>query len=246
MAKQNCNRMELYIITGSSRGIGKALVEKILDRKDVEVYGIARSNSITHPQFHFIPSDFTSPEALEGIALPEAKSFSKIVLVNNAGMLGEVNHLGKLSGKAIVDVFTVNAIAPALLMNKFLRLYENINAEKVVINVSSGAGRHPIASWSTYCSSKAALDMLSQTAQAEQNEAGARVSIFSVAPGVVDTQMQGEIRSKPKEAFSQIERFISLKESGNLASPESVAVQLLKIVATPDRFHEVVLDVRNL
>ncbi|HUX54634.1 MAG TPA: SDR family NAD(P)-dependent oxidoreductase [Williamwhitmania sp.] len=238
--------MELFIITGSSRGIGKALVEKILDRNDVEVYGLSRTNTNSHPQFHFIPVDFVSTNNLQHLSLPDGTPYSKIVLVNNAGMLGEVNHLGKLNSKTIVDVFAVNTVAPALLMNKFLSHYAESKAEKVIINISSGAGRHAIASWSTYCASKAALDMLSQTAQMEQNEVGEKVSIFSVAPGVVDTQMQAEIRTKPKESFSQIERFISLKESGNLASPESVAVLLLKIVATPDRYHEVILDLRNL
>lgn len=238
--------MELFIISGSSRGIGKALVDKILDRDDVEVYGLSRTNTNSHPRFHFIPVDFVSTNNLQNLSLPDGTTYSKIVLVNNAGMLGDVNHLGKLNSKTIMDVFAVNAIAPALLMNKFLSQYAESEAEKVIINVSSGAGRHAIASWSTYCASKAALDMLSQTAQMEQNEAGGKVSIFSVAPGIVDTQMQAEIRTKPKESFSQIERFISLKESGNLASPESVAVQLLKIAATPNRFHEVILDVRNL
>jgi Dehydrogenases with different specificities (related to short-chain alcohol dehydrogenases) len=244
--KQNYNYMELYIVTGSSRGIGKALVEKLLERPNMHVCGIARTNTILHPQFNFIQADFTSIKALQAISLPDGLPYSKIVLINNAGILGEINHLGKLNSKIIVDTFTVNTIAPTMLMNSFLEYYSTSKAEKVIINVSSGAGRHAIASWSTYCASKAALDMLSQTAQMEQNEIGNMVSIFSVAPGVVDTQMQTEIRTKTKESFSQIDRFISLKKNGNLSTPEITAVQLLKIAATPDRYHEVILDVRNL
>ena len=110
----------------------------------MHVCGIARTNTILHPQFNFIQADFTSIKALQAISLPDGLPYSKIVLINNAGILGEINHLGKLNSKIIVDTFTVNTIAPTMLMNSFLEYYSTSKAEKVIINVSSGAGRHEV------------------------------------------------------------------------------------------------------
>lgn len=237
--------MNLFIITGTSRGIGYAIANQALQQADAKVLGIARTNSISSPNYRFIKADFTSIEEVNAIVFPPDEGFSKITLINNAGMLGDVNRLGELAIKSIADTIAVNITAPAILMNRFLNAYAQSNAQKVIINISSGAGRKAISSWSVYCTTKAAIDMLSETAQQEQIELGANTKVFSVAPGVVDTAMQTGIRSVEKTRFSQLDRFVELKQKGLLSSPESIAEKLLLLVNHPQKFSEVILDVRK-
>ena len=237
--------MDLFIITGTSRGIGLALAERVLQQPNAIVLGIARTNTISNPNFSFHKADFTSEQEVNGIVLPTDKGFSKIVLVNNAGMLGDVDRMGKLSTKSISETIAVNLAAPAILMNRFLDYYSKSKAQKVIINISSGAGRRAIPSWSIYCATKAALDMLSEVVQQEQIELGTDTKIFSVAPGVVDTSMQKQIRSAKTNNFSQVDRFLELKQKGLLDTPESVAEKILQLSEKAHTFSEVILDVRK-
>jgi len=237
--------MELYIITGTSRGIGLALAKRALNQPNTTVLGIARTNTLSHPNFMFQQANLTSVDVVNAIEFPADTGFSKIVLVNNAGMLGDVHPLGETESQSIIETIAVNITAPALLLNKFLGFYANSKAQKVVINISSGAGRRSIPSWSVYCATKAALDMLSKVAQHEQIEKETNTKVFSVAPGVVETAMQEQIRGVEKTSFSQVDDFLELKQKGMLVTPESVAEKLYLLAENPDRFSEVVLDVRK-
>jgi benzil reductase ((S)-benzoin forming) len=88
--------------------------------------------------------------------------------------------------------------------------------------LSSGAASTAYAGWSSYNAGKAAVDHWVRTVGAEQSpETGCRV--IAVAPGVVDTAMQGEIRAVDEDAFPAVERFRELKESGSLISAEQAA-----------------------
>jgi len=237
--------LELFIITGTSRGIGLAFAERVLRQNDTVVFGIARTNSIINPNFNFLRTDLVSEQQVNEIHLPIDNGFTKIILVNNAGMLGDVHHLGEMENQSIAKTIAVNLTAPTLLLNRFLHFYASSKAQKIVINISSGAGRRAIPSWSVYCATKAALDMVSETAQQEQIEKGTNTRIFSVAPGVVDTAMQEEIRSVEQANFSQVNRFQELKKKGELASKEKVAENLLQLATHPEKFSEVILDIRT-
>jgi benzil reductase ((S)-benzoin forming) len=132
-------------------------------------------------------------------------------------------------------------------MNSFIRSYQQESFTKIILNISSGAGRHPFESWGLYCSSKASLDMLSRVIEAEQNllPIGKRVRVFSVAPGIVDTEMQSEIRKTSVAQFPKLETFIDYYKNKQLADPKEVARKLITILLHPDEFHEVIMDVRS-
>ena len=87
--------------------------------------------------------------------------------------------------------------------------------------------------------------MYSQVADAEQQTAASKwpVRVFSVAPGIVDTQMQDEIRATPEADFGDLPRFVAYKQNGNLTSPEAVARKLMELMARLPK--EVLLDVRQ-
>lgn len=232
-------------ITGSSRGLGKALAEVLLE-EGWSVTGIARNSTIAHDHYHHLQADLTKPwqEWLPGI-FQEHPPGSRLLLINNAGTLGEVGYMGALETDALARTYALNVIAPALLLNEFIRRYPQL--DKLALNISSGAGQYPVDGWGAYCSSKAALDMLSEvTAHEATLSRNAHIKVFSVSPGVIDTAMQEQIRQTDKRSFSRVSYFLDLKKGKRLADPEEVARQLLLLIDHPREFKEVKQDVRKL
>ena len=134
------------------------------------------------------------------------------VLINNAGWIGQIDYFGKLEAQNIQAIHNINTIAPALLMNEFVRKYhDSKNTECTVINISSGAAKKGIDGWSGYSSSKAALNMMTEAAQEEANKSNSKIKFFALSPGVVDTNMQEDIRSAPENGFSLLGKFKGLK-----------------------------------
>jgi len=65
----------------------------------------------------------------------------KIYLINNAGALGFIKPIGKLTAASIISSYTLNLIAPSVLANAFIECYNTTDAEKVILTISSGAGK---------------------------------------------------------------------------------------------------------
>jgi benzil reductase ((S)-benzoin forming) len=140
----------------------------------------------------------------------------------------------------------VNLVAPMLLMRRFLRMTEGIAMLRRIINISSGAGRRPIAGWSGYCAAKAGLDMASRVAALEAESRRHAVEVVSLAPGVIDTDMQATVRSQPEEAFADVERFRRMKAEGQLRPAEDVAADILRAESEGRLKGDPVLDLRSL
>jgi benzil reductase ((S)-benzoin forming) len=223
--------MHYFLITGASQGLGRALAEAILERPDTWVLGISRHATIEHPHYQHQPLDLSDIEAVEHnltkIFVPrlDATSFT---LINNAGTLGEISYVGELPNEHFQFVFDLNVVAPAMLMNTFLRAYGSLESiPRTILNITSGAAQRPIDGWAAYCASKAALNSLSETAQKEQELRGSGVRIWALAPGVVDTAMQEHIRTADVAQFSEQEKFAELHAEDQLRKPEDVAVHIL-------------------
>ncbi len=242
--------MNYYIITGASKGIGRAIAEELLKDENNFVVGVSRTNSINHPNYRYQPLDFSDIPAVEHnlqkVFLPYADA-ERLVLINNAGVLGDIGYVGEgMPNERFEFVFDVNVIVPAMLMNTFLQVYQQLQVPKVIVNISSGAGKYPVDGWASYCASKAALDMLSMTVQKEQEVRGNNVKVYALSPGVVDTAMQEHIRESDAERFSNVERFREYKASGALASPEEVGSKIIQFLHNTDNYNEVIVDVRNM
>ena len=225
----------VFFITGSSRGIGLALKENLLS-KAYQVFGLSRSTQQKEKNFAPISIDLSDEEQLENFVFPDLKEGVKdVFLINNAGTIGPVLKFQNQSITDIKTLFTLNLIAPSLLMRSFINKYDHLNIN--ILNISSGAANNDIEAWSTYCSSKAALDRLSSVIKLERPD----INLLSIAPGVVDTQMQEEIRNAKASEFPALNGFNSLKTTNQLKSPAEVAEKLIYFLLNPsestsDRF----------
>ena len=190
----------MVIITGTSRGIGKAIAEHYLSEGKT-VIGIGRNHTIEHSNYTPVMCDLSIPDSVEKLSFPDLNSH-ELVFINNAGILGAVNYFERLPGDELAKVMQVNLFSGAMILQKLLQQTDKNLSFKAVF-ISSGAGKNPVASWASYCASKAAVDLFCQTIQLEEHQLGrSTFSCLSVAPGVVDTEMQSLIRSSSKETFS--------------------------------------------
>lgn len=221
---------EIYIITGVSSGIGKALAE-LLVSKNKQVLGIGRNTcGLSSENYDFISCDLSNLDSVKALQLP---GFSgAVTLINNAGVLGEIDRISTGQDIDFEGVFHVNTLAPLILTQKVYSMVAD-KSDFTLVNISSGAAKRAIPSWAAYCSSKAALNMWSECFALEEKELGNTPKVYCVAPGVIDTNMQVHIRAAHSDSFSSHERFVELKESGQLSTPEETAIKLLQLLSLP-------------
>jgi len=231
--------MNLYIVTGVRRGLGEALARRIAASKDNELIGISR------PEVDLADSAAIA-RALEDIGRRiSGKRYAKAVLINNAGVIEPVAPLDRADPAEIERNLGVNLVAPMLLMRHFLGITEHVPLRRV-INISSGAGRRPIFGWSAYCAAKAGLDMATRVMALEAQVRGLAIEVVSLAPGVIDTGMQGTVRSVSAEDFVDVERFRQMKAEGALRPADDVAADILAAEAEGRLTGDAVLDLRAL
>lgn len=227
--------MQIYIVTGASKGIGGELFEQ-LKETEVVVIGIARSNPQNHE--NFVEIDLTNREArqglLERLLTPYLETADSFTLINNAGTVEPIGKLGTLSADALQQAIELNLTAPIELSNEFIGVLSNTRVKKQIINISSGAGRNAYEGWGIYCTTKAGLDQFSKVIRLEQGRVEDPVGIVSIAPGIIDTGMQETIRSSDADGFPMLEQFINYKEEGKLRSAEATAQLLIEWMEKED------------
>jgi benzil reductase ((S)-benzoin forming) len=227
-----------FVIVGVSSGIGLALCEHFLAQGN-RVIGIGRKSSIQNQSFGFLSLDLLDEDAIEQFDFPQLDDF---VFIYNSGVLGEILPISAQSDSNAKAVFQVNYLAAVTLTKKVLKQ----DSCKQIIYISSGAAKRAIPSWAQYCASKAALDMFAETLQLELQAEKADLIVRSIAPGVVDTPMQAQIRSTSEEDFPSVQNFKDLHENGDLVSPEIVAEKLAKVIGAPQNFEGVCLSLRDV
>lgn len=240
--------MNYFFITGTGRGIGKALAELILHNENNFIYGLSRSNGIKNKNFQFLKTDLNDTYKVKSFEFPEFINPESIILVNNSMSQSEIIHLGKRTSEDIIECYNVNILSPSLLMNNFIGKYQDTKCRRIILNISSGAAFKPIEAWSTYCATKAALAMMIEVTDLEQKlkHPDNPVYVFSVSPGVVNTDAQRNIRKTSPEDFSMVGKFIEFYETNQLAEPEDVAVKLYGIIQNPEKFDKVAFNINEI
>ena len=135
--------------------------------------------------------------------------------------------------------------APMHLTSAFLRATANWPGQRKVLNISSGLGRRAMASQAGYCAAKAGMDHFTRCLALEEALKANGAKVCSLAPGVIDTDMQEQLRSADGQAFPDQSSFLNLKSSGSLASPDAAAKRVLAVLARADFGVNPVADVRD-
>ena len=249
--------MELVILTGTSRGLGRAMAERLLgtDRllltisrqPDPSLQAQAGERGAPLEQWALdLAHDIGAAARLEvWLRKQDPARLRAATLINNAGALGHVGPLQDGDAEATAAALRVGLEAPALLSAAFLRATDGWGIARKVLNISSGAGRRAIAGWSVYCAAKAGLDHLSRVVAEDEARRPNGAKIVSLAPGVIDTDMQSQLRAADAAGFPDQPRFRELKASGQLASAEEAAARVLAYLARPDFGANPVADVRD-
>lgn len=231
----------LTIITGASKGLGFELTRQSLKAGDTVVTMERRPSKALVEEADKIGCNFIqfTADLLDRkgavellmwlLSDKEYAEHDRLILINNAGVLGPVGPIENASPQVAVDCIRVNFEIPVLLTQAFLNETRSWKGERRVMNISSGAGRKSVPGWAMYCSTKAALDRFT-----------------AVAPGVVNTGMQGSIRASSKEDFPNVDRFIDLEKDGKLQSPEDTAKRLLNYLNSDEFGKEPISDIRNI
>ncbi|MBH0228658.1 (S)-benzoin forming benzil reductase [Halobacillus yeomjeoni] len=235
--------MQYAIVTGASRGLGESIARQLIE-KNVNIIGVSRNENETlkthaeqrNVEYTHIPCDLSNPEDLEsGLDQMKEMAFHDdthyVYLINNAGVIEPIDTVGNLEASAVQQHIQVNLTAPILMVNRLIQEANDRDIRMSVINITSGAAERAVHGWSTYCSTKAAINRFTETLALEQKGKGHIILAFS--PGVMDTDMQGEIRSSNEEQFAEVEKFKELKRSGALRSPDQVAAVLLDLINQP-------------
>ncbi|MDB0005330.1 SDR family NAD(P)-dependent oxidoreductase [Candidatus Poseidoniaceae archaeon] len=228
---------QTYVVTGASKGLGRALALALasdghpvfaLARPSTELDGIGELLASLAPGSRSIECDLSDPTSIATAACLISEQTTFVAgLVHNAGAIAPVKPMDKVDASDWARSIQVNLVGVQDLTQRIYSLLGGEQQSRITV-ISSGASMRPIGSWSAYCVSKAGLDMWSRC-MAEEGRAN-NISSISIAPGVVDTSMQKEIRSVPSEDFPSLKTFIDLHENGHLASSETVASQLFPLV----------------
>ena len=219
--------MTTYIVTGTTRGIGRSLAAVILD-KGHDLYTLSRSSDHRNGHWQNLQCDLRrSNEVVDAMQRILDQAFrqapDEIVLVNNAGQLAPMGPIETATAHQIIEHLHVNQGAPIILISTFMRLSRGLALRRRIINISSGAARFAYAGWALYCASKAALDMITRCVAAEQMHGDDPISICTVGPGKVDTRMQEQIRESDPVQFPSQPDFVKAKKRGDLLDPDHVA-----------------------
>ena len=221
----------LAIVTGVTSGIGLAIAEH-LHAAGFAIYGVARSAdklaACAVPMVGVERCDLSDLDAVEGcLSGLSLAPYRYVVLVNNAGSLDPIGRFDQLDARAVNGTMVLNGLAPLLLS---ATLYNKLPASCVgrVVQITSGAAHRPVAGWTSYCASKAAMWRGTEVIATEMDTE--RCQIMALSPGVVATAMQAQIRQQSSEQMPDVAWFQQMAEEGKLATPDRPASYLVELL----------------
>lgn len=229
----------VFIVTGASRGIGKAVVLQSLLKFNARVVAVARSGELLEElraeaaklgkesSLEVLKGDVTE-ESLPRHAVNRAvdKWGQLDGVIANAGVLEPIASVADGPVQGWKRLFDVNFFSIITLVQEALPQLRKSKGS--IIMISSGAASKGYRGWGAYGSSKAALNHLASTLSVEEPE----VTSIALRPGVVDTDMQVLLRSNGLEAMKEDhQKFVDLHKSGKLIHPDQPGYVIAALAA---------------
>jgi NAD(P)-dependent dehydrogenase (short-subunit alcohol dehydrogenase family) len=248
---------DLYILTGASRGMGLGMAQQLLQASHSLLCISRQTNDALAPwaASHGAALTQWQQDLAQGVAASErlrawlhnqaVGDWASVTLINNAGVIPRIGPMSEADPADLGHALRVGLEAPMQLTAAFLAATENWRLPRKVLNISSGLGRRAMASQAGYCAAKAGMDHFTRCLALEEalKPQGARVC--SLAPGVIDTDMQVQLRGADASAFPDQAGFIQLKSAGQLTSVDAAAARILAFLARPDFGANPVADIRD-
>ena len=236
---------KVAVVTGASRGLGVGVAEAALDAgMSVVVCSRSKPALSQSPRLAALELDVSKAADVDRLAQETVARFGQIDLwVNNAGVLDPVGPLRSADPTELARHFEVNVLGVVLGSRAFLRVLHETDRRGVLLNISSGAARKPYVGWAPYCAGKAAIDGLSEVIALEE---GDRVRVHAVAPGVIDSPMQAQVRTHDPAWFPALSKFTETHAAGGLVAPRVAGEALLALAFDPTAARsEVCMDLRD-
>lgn len=253
-------KQHLYIVTGASRGMGAAIAHRLL-AADHHLLCIARRRNdalaveadrtgATCEQWRL---DLAQPidaatRLHRWIGAQDSALLGSATLINNAAALSRIGPVDEDDDADLSTAIRVGLEAPLLLSAAFLRAtrgWKGWAGKTRVLNISSGLGRRAMAGVAPYCAIKAGLDNLTRAMALDEARRPNGARLVSLAPGVIDTDMQAHLRAADDAGFSDKSSFVGLKDNGQLTSTDEAAARVIAYLARPDFGSNVLGDVRD-
>ena len=247
----------LFIITGASRGMGLAMARQLLQPNNTLLCISRNANETLAVQAKQAAARLlqwkqdltlgarTSARLEQWLREQPGSSFASATLINNAGVIPRIGPLSDADADDLSNALRAGLEAPMQLTSAFLRATQSWAGVRKVLNISSGLGRRAMASQAGYCAAKAGMDHFTRCVAMEEALRPNGAKVCSLAPGVIDTGMQEQLRAADSAAFPDQASFVNLKTSGALASPEEAARRVLSVLMRADFGTNPVADVRD-
>jgi benzil reductase ((S)-benzoin forming) len=241
----------ITLITGASRGMGEAIALACAARGDC-VLGLSRGHSdrLAAAGAEQWPVDLAdaAPVAQRLARWLQAQAgqpHAGVTLINNAGVIAPLRDLARIDAADTAQALRVGLEAPALLSAAFLAATAGWTVPRKLLNISSGLGRRAMAGSASYCAAKAGLDHLSRCLALEEAARPNGARVVSLAPGVIATDMQVQLRGADPAEFADRGNFVAMHDNGQLLSPEAAAARILAFLDRADFGEQPVADVRG-
>ena len=249
----------LAIITGASRGLGQAMAAQYLAGGGF-VLGLSRGQSAELAAtgaggLEQWPADLSDPLPLAERLAAWLADFerraagrlpARVRVIHNAALLSEPGDAADTDPADLARSLRVGLEAPVALTAAFLRATAHwAAADRRVLFVSSGLGRRAMAGNAAYCAQKAGLDHFTRALALEEQARPHGARVASVAPGIIDTDMQRQLRGADPKRFAAQATFAGFHGSGALDSPASAAAKVIALLERDDYGANPVTDVRG-
>jgi NAD(P)-dependent dehydrogenase (short-subunit alcohol dehydrogenase family) len=200
---------KVAVVTGGGRGIGRAIAKKfaaegasvvVTARSQKEIDEVSKEIRTAGGEATSVAADVSREKDCQEIVNSARKAFGAIhILVHNAGVLGPVNPVEKITPAEWDDVMAVNLRGPFLLSRLVLaEMYER--GSGVILNIVSIAAKAAFQLNAPYAASKAGLIGLTHTLAAEAARKGVRVNALSPGP-VPETKMSQQLGRQLADYF---------------------------------------------